>query len=557
MPYGTNLRRLAHVVRVVARHALAHALGGRLRRWPRLARRLPEGELSGPERLRAVIEDIGGTFIKLGQMLSLQPDILSLEYCSALFDLLDRVAPFGYGQVEKIFREEFGRTPSELFDRFDARPIATASIGQVHVAHLGGRKLAVKVQRPNVETDFAGDIQLMTGAVKLIKRLRLKRFYWVVEPLTEFAVWTREELDYCNEARYMEQMRVNARDAAFERIPEVFWDFTTRRTLVVEFFEGVTVLDYLRALETNDEELFRRLEASGFEPNRFARNIVDNFLRDACKHGMFHADLHPANLMILPGNVVGYVDFGITGLLSHYSSHNLVTLTLAFTRADLKSLYASFVGSLVLGRDADLEGFRQGLKNFSGEWYETVGGEVRLRKSFTLVMLDMLDLSRKADVCPARDVIKYIRSSIAVDGLIARFAPAFNLSSYLETVCDRYLKWQARRELFSYDTFVRWSSSSGQLMRDGAFRASDFLRRVADGGPSARAEGGRGGAEREGSLRLRLIEQAAIVLTVSLLITLTGERAELGVNLFTAGATVAAAAALMLVRVNRRLERDG
>jgi ubiquinone biosynthesis protein len=557
MQLRTNLFRLAHIIRVVARHALAHALGPRLARWPGLARRLPAAGLSGPERLRAVIEDLGGTFIKLGQMLSLQPDILSLEYCRALFNLLDRVAPFTYEQVEKTFREELGRPPSELFDHFEVSPLATASIGQVHAAYVGGRKVAVKVQRPSVETDFAGDIQLMMGAVKLIKRLRLKSFYWVVEPLSEFVVWTREELDYRREARYMEQMRANSLDTAYERIPEVFWDYTTRRTLVVEFFEGVTVLDYLRALEAGDEEVFRRLQSSGFEPNRFACNIVDNFLRDACRHGMFHADLHPANLMILPGNVVGYVDFGITGLLSHYSSHNLVTLTLAFTRADLKSLYDSFVSSLVLGGGADLEGFRHGLKTLSGEWYEIVGGETRLRKSFTLVMLDMLELSRRTDVCPARDVIKYIRSAIAVDGLIARFAPAFNLSRYLEVICDRYLKWEARRELFSYDTFVRWSSSSGRLMRDGALRAADFLRRVADAELSAHAEGRRGVGEGDGALRQALVKQAAVIFAVSLLVTLTGSRAEFGVNLFTAGATVAAAAAVMLVRANRRLERSG
>jgi ubiquinone biosynthesis protein len=557
MSFWINLRRPAHIVRVIVRHLLAHALSACLSRRPGLARRLPVKALSGPERLRAVIEDIGGTFIKLGQMLSLQPDILSLEYCKALFDLLDRVAPFEYEQVEKIFEEELGRAPAEIFDHFETHPIATASIGQVHVAYLNGRKLAVKVQRPNVETDFAGDIRLMTGAVKLIKSLRLKMLYWTIEPLSEFVVWTREELDYRREARYMEQVRSNARSNAYESIPEVLWPYTTRRTLVVEFFDGVTILDYLRALETSDELLFERLRASGFDPNRFASNIVDNFLSDACRHGMFHADLHPANLMILPGNVVGYVDFGITGLLSSFSSFNLVTLTLAFTRADLNSLHASFINTVVIGRHADLKRFRDGLKNLAEEWYDTGEQRLRLRKSFTMVMLDMLELSRKTDICPERDVIRYIRSAIAVDGLIARFAPDFNLSRYLETVCDRYLKWQARRELFSYDTFVRWAGSSGHLMRDGAFRAADFLRRVATDDPLTRADNRSDAAESDETLRWKAMEQAAVVFTVSALITLTGERIQLGVNLFTAGAVLTAAAAMMLLRTIRRLARSG
>src|SRR5262245_3021002 len=557
MKFLMNLRRLTHILSVVARHMIANAIGGRIKRWPRLARRLPDGDLPRPERLRAVIQEVGGTFIKLGQMLSVQPDILSLEYCKAMLYLLDRVAPFDLKWVEKVFREELGRAPSEMFDHFEARPIATASIGQVHIAYLNGRKLAVKVQRPNVETDFAGDIRLMTCAVGLIKYLHLKTLYWLIEPMTEFVAWTREELDYRREARYMEQMRSNSRGNVRERIPEVLCDYTTRRTLVTEFFEGVTILDYLRALETDDELLFRRLKALDFEPNQFACNIVDNFLKDACWHGMFHADLHPANLMILPGNVVGYVDFGITGLLSRYSSHNLVALTLAFTRADLNSLYALFIDSLLVGHNADLEGFRRGLDDLAGEWYETVGEELRLRKSFTLVMLDMLELSRKTGVCPERDVIKYIRSAITVDGLISRFAPAFDLSRYLEIVCARYIKWQARWELFSFDTFVRWSSSSGHLMRDGAFRAADILRRVATQEPTSRAENRQAAGETDETLRLKMVEQSAIVFMVSLLITCAGEPIELGVNLFTAGSVIVVAAAMALSRTIRKLARSG
>jgi len=140
---------------------LAHALSVQLARWPRLACHLSIIHISGPDRLRAIFEDLGGTFIKFGQMLALQPDILSLEYCNVLFDLLDRCTPFAYAHVERSFIEETGKTPSEIFDSFEMQPLATASIGQVHVGYLRGRKVAIKVQRPSVDTDFAGDIRLM------------------------------------------------------------------------------------------------------------------------------------------------------------------------------------------------------------------------------------------------------------------------------------------------------------------------------------------------------------------------------------------------------------
>src|SRR5437764_6240166 len=121
MIFWLSLCRLAHIMTVIIKHALGHAAGCLVERWPWLRGRLPR-KLSGPERLRIAFEDIGGTFIKFGQMLALQPDILSLEYCNALFNLLDRVAPFDYAQIESTFVEEFGCAPSEIFDSFERQP---------------------------------------------------------------------------------------------------------------------------------------------------------------------------------------------------------------------------------------------------------------------------------------------------------------------------------------------------------------------------------------------------------------------------------------------------
>ena len=550
--FWSSLRRLTHIAAVVLRHGLAYALGPWVARWPRLAKGLPVG-LSKPDRLRTMIEELGGTFIKFGQMLALQPDVLSLEYCNALFNLLDRVAPFSFDHVERIFTEELGKSPLEIFDGFDPRPIATASIGQVHIAYLDGRKLAVKVQRPTVDTDFAGDIRLMAGVICVVKRLRLKRLYWIIEPMSEFIEWTREEMNYRHEARYMEQLRDNAQTSSQERVPQALLEYTTRRILVAEFIEGVTVLDYLRAIETGDELMSHRLKASGFDPNRFACNIIDNFLSDAYRHGMFHADLHPANLIILPGNVVGYIDFGITGVLSHYSRQNLVGLTLAYTRADLNGMCDSFVKGSAMGPNADVGAFSEGLKRLADEWYGIQGKERRLLKNFTLVMVDMLKLSRKTDIWPERDVIKYIRSAIAIDGLITRFVPGFNVGRYLEMVCNHYLKWEARRAMFSYDALVGLSNSTGHLVRDGAFRAASFLHRVAAGDLQARAQIDGATEDADDSLSRRTIHLAMIVLVVSLLITIAGERVQLGVNLFTAETVLIAATAMMLLRTIRRL----
>jgi len=497
-----------------------------------------------------LIEELGGTYIKFGQALALQPDILSLEYCNELFDLLDKVSPFPYDQVEARIVEELGRPPEELFDSFESKPLASASIGQVHVAYLGGRKLAVKVQRPSVEQDFVGDIQIMLGAIQLIRRLRLKSLYWAIAPMSEFANWTREEMDYLCEARYLEQLRTNAADSPFERVPDILKDLTTSRVLVCEFLEGMTLLDHLRDLEANDQAEVDKLKHAGFRADQFARNIIDNFLRDAFQHGLFHADLHPANLMILPGNVVGYVDFGITCVLSHYSRRELITMTLAYTRADIDGMCASFFKISALAPNSDPEQFRQGLIDLADEWYERQGDQWRLRRNFTLVMLDMLRLSRQAGIWPQQDVVKYIRSSIAIDGLITRFAPRFDVGKYLGAACDRHLRSQMKKSLFTYSSLMDLLDSSRNLARDGSVRAIRALEHVT-GGQSARDRRDR--TESGQTLRHRAAYLAIIVLTVSCLATVAGQPAQLGLNLFTAQAMLVVISTAKLLQTIYRL----
>lgn len=540
MVFWNNIRRLLSIGRVLFGHGLAYLIGNRFGRLPKLIGWLPPTDLTDPERLRTILEDLGGTFIKLGQMLALQPDVLSFAYCNALFSLLDRVAPFEYEKVEQIIIDDLGRRPLEIFESFDEQPIATASIGQVHVAYLDGRKLVVKVQRPEVETDFMGDIRLMTTALRLIKVTHLSSLDWLIEPISEFVNWTQEELDYRHEARYMEQLRQYAQDNPCERVPMVYRQYSTRRVLVLEFFDGVTIIDYLRALETGDPSLIVRLKAIGFDPDQLARNIIDNFLGDAFKYGLFHADLHPANLIIMPGNQVGYVDFGITGMLSHYARRELVSLTLAYTQADLDSMCESFFKVSLIDENSDTSGFRQGLQRYADEWYEARGNRQRLRKNFTLVMLDMLRLSRRTGVWPERDVIKYIRSSIAIDGLITRFAPGFDVGAYLESTCARHLK-QARQSYITSEALVDWSLESGHLIRDGLPRVVDLLGRLSDSNVVSERVN-HGNPKRQQALHMGIV-----VFAVSLLMTVTEEPILFGFNLFTVEILLLAVLSVMLV----------
>jgi ubiquinone biosynthesis protein len=185
--------------------------------------------------------------------------------------------------------------------------------------------------------------------------------------------------------------------------------------------------------------------------------------------------------MILPDNVVGYIDFGITGAISEYSRENLVALTLAYTRGDLDAMADAFFKVCVIGAPDGPSRFRAGLRAMSRDWYERSDGAARLQKNFTLVMLDMLRLSHRTSVWPERDVIKYIRSAIAIDGLITRFAPSFDVGAYLEQVCAQHLRWQARLKLLRSERAFEWLAASARVIRRAPGRAEAILDRFASG----------------------------------------------------------------------------
>ncbi len=313
------------------------------------------------------------------------------------------------------------------------------------------------------------------------------------------------------------------------------------------------MLDYLRALETGNEPLLAGLKATDFNASQFVNSILENFLGDAYRFGMFHADLHPANLIILPANSVGYIDFGITGVLSRYSRQNVVALTLALGRGDLDGMCAAFFKISTLNSQSDVEGFRAGMKLLANDWYASQGKKHRLVMNATLVMLDMLKLSHRTGIYPERDVVKYIRSAIAIDGLITRLAPEFDLGRHLELICNRHLKWHMRRAMLTYNTMFGWVSSSGRLAQDGIFRASGVLDRLARGEMPAAAEIKNTGDVIEGDLWRRALRLAVLVFVVSIVIVATDGSAKLGINVFTAAVMFVSTAVMMLMGTIRKL----
>lgn len=531
-----TVARVRHVAAVLARHAVA--AGADRLGWSWLASRFATAGLGGPMRFRVLLEDLGGSFVKFGQVLAVQPDLLPPGYATQLLDLLDRVAPVPIDVVLKTVTTELGPAASRL--AMDPEPLATASIAQVHIAQLNGQTVAVKVQRPGIEQQFRSDVRLMMLLLRGVRMFRLRPLYWLDEPIREFAGWTHEELDFRREARHISLVRRQSVGRKGVRIPEVIMGLTTRRVLVTEYLDGVPMATYMRARDSHDPKdhaLRDRLREQGFDAGAFGRQIIFNFTTDSFGHGLFHADLHPANLLILPGNVVGYVDFGITGSIGPYARTWLAAMTLALVRRDIDDLHRSFLKLVVPRRDANPAAFRAGLDRLSDGWYGGPGG-TRLAKPAALVMVEMLGLSREHAMLPEREVVKYIRSVMTVDGVVHRFAPDLDLGHEIEQASIATLEAQSSRQLL----FAAWA---------GGLRAMESVRSLASRGLSSVASLRRLGAV-TGAVPLQL---GATALACAVCLTRAPSPLGAGFNLGTAELTVGAVAlvafAIALVRQPR------
>jgi ubiquinone biosynthesis protein len=324
-PATRTLGRLSEIAQVMVRHGfgyfleahkLTDLLPGRSAE-ARLAAAYEGGTSARGQHLRELLDELGPTFVKFGQLLSTRPDVVPPDIIAELRALQDDVRPFPFEQAERVIEEDLGNSLERLFVSFEREPIAAASIGQVHKAVLpNGKTVAVKVQRPGAPRQIEADLALLYQAAKLVKeRVRALDFIDARGLVDEFARQIRQELDYRLEARNAQAFHRDFAADPHVHVPRIYWTYTRARVLTMEWLEGTQLAD----IDTLTLSLEERRE--------LAYRIAETWMAMIFRNGFFHGDPHPANILILEeAGAIGLVDFGAVGKLTEDDMSKLTRL---------------------------------------------------------------------------------------------------------------------------------------------------------------------------------------------------------------------------------------
>jgi ubiquinone biosynthesis protein len=470
-PATRNLGRLSEIAQVAVRHGFGYWFETH-KLTDLFPRRGPRVEMDGQgsqrgQHLREMLDELGPTFVKFGQLLSTRPDVLPPDIIAELRGLQDDVRPFPFGQVEQVVEEDLGLTLDKLFVDFDERPIAAASIGQVHLATLpNGRRVAVKVQRPGAPRQIEADLALLYQAARIAKeRVRALDFIDARQLVDEFARSIRHELDYRLEARNADAFHRNFAGHPHVRVPRVHWTYTRSRVLTLEWLDGTQVSDV-----TPDQWSLE-------DRRQIAYLITETWMTMIFRHGFFHGDPHPANILVLGRpDVIGLVDFGATGKLTDDDLSKATRLFIDAASENVDALPKRLADLGVRYPKEREEEFRMELQELYYRYYGASLAEIDplqvIREAFQLIYSMNLRLpSRFLQLDRAIATLGSVGVELYPDFNVFEVARPYARSLMLERFTPGRVAARARKE----------SLRLGQIALELPYQIHDTLEQIRDG----------------------------------------------------------------------------
>ncbi|MFH1398638.1 MAG: AarF/ABC1/UbiB kinase family protein [Candidatus Woesearchaeota archaeon] len=402
-----DLKRLEKILSVFFKYELASWFGNPVGKAKPSKRAQAKTKA---QRLRLAFEELGGTFIKLGQLLSLRPDLVSREYSEEFAKLQDNVKPVPFSQIKHTLETDFRKSLSRIFKTFDPKPIAAASIGQVHRAMLhSGQQVAVKIKRHGIKELFETDIDLLYYLAN-----KIKNKFELVDPVQivdEFRQYTEHELDYIHEAKNIDKFYQQFKADPITKIPKLYWEYTTPNVLTMEYIAGTEISDKAR------------LSKLGYNPKKIAENLVDSIFKQIFIHGVFHADPHPANVFALKDNKIALLDFGIVGFLDDSLKQNSADLFCALINADVEFLAECLLSLGFIDAPINMDALKADLVENLGEYRGTTLKYLNLSDLFHKI----LAIARKYHIKLPVNFVLMGKAIITVESSCAILYPEFNL----------------------------------------------------------------------------------------------------------------------------------
>lgn len=469
-PWTTHARRYREIADVLARHGLSQVLAkagfGRLVPRGRGGTAVPGSPVGGPVHVRLALEELGPTFMKLGQILSTRPDLIPEAYQAELAKLQDAAPPVPAEAIRAVVREELGEDAFAAFSTFDDVPLASASIGQVHAARLAdGTKVVVKVRKPGAVERIREDLEILHNvAVRASRAWPVLEEYNVVGLVGEFSRTLTKELDYLEEGRNAERFAANFAGDERYRFPRVFWQTTTSRVLTLEFMEG---------LKINDVEA---LDAAGLDRRALADHSAAALAQMIFEDGFFHADPHPGNMFVEPDGRISIIDFGMVGEIDDKLRGDLGHLLIALARKDARRLARALEAMSLTGPVTD----RARLAADVAEFIQLYDGVDLADVNIARLAQKLLGVVRRHRLLMPAEAAIVIKMMVMAEGLGRVLDPGFRLSRVLEPHVRRLLI-----EQYSPRALVRGLRAAGLTALDLASDVPDLvdsLNRVLDSG---------------------------------------------------------------------------
>ena len=422
-------------------------------------------KLSIGERLRLSLEELGPTFVKLGQIISTRPDILPHAVIAELEKLQDAVPPFPFDGVKSLIESEFGDKLENIFKEFSDTPLAAASIAQVHLARLNsGRKVVVKVQRPEIERNIYLDLKVLEDLASFIdNHTKYGKLYDFTKMVQEFEITLKNELDFRVEGENAETFKENFSKDEGVNVPDIIWIHTTRRILTMEYIKGIRLNDYVAL---NDAGLNRKI---------IARNLAVSIFNQILRDGFFHGDPHPGNIMVLPDNAIVFLDFGMVGKLNEERKAQFLKMLMGITFKNSRLIIQAIIGLDAMAHHINIKKLEKEIDIMRDKYLSVPLNEIKVGEVFN----EIFNLAFSYNIVIPGEFTMLAKSLVTLEGLVEKLDPELNVLEISEPIAKKLMFKTFSPEKIGKE-FLSGVLDYGSLLREFPSSLLNFLRKMED-----------------------------------------------------------------------------